>query len=98
MKFEVDTSSLGSTIRSMDAELNKIASISKRLYGALSALDGMWVGAAHDTFAAQYQADQQVLGNMSKTISGVIEGLENARKTYENCEQSVETEIRKIAI
>jgi len=98
MKFEVETSSLSYTVQKMEAELNKIKETAKKLYSALTTLDGMWDGAAHDTFAAQYQSDQKLLENMSRTISGVIEGMDEARKTYEQCEQSVETEIRKIAI
>lgn len=98
MTFEVETSSLNSTVKSMETELNNITEISKRLYSALNALDGMWIGTAHDTFAAQYQADQQMLRNMSKTISSVIEGMDSARRTYEQCEQSVKSEIGKIAV
>lgn len=98
MRFEVETSSLESTIDSMDAELDKIGQISKRLYTALEVLDSMWVGAAHDVFAVQYQSDQQKLSQMCKTISGVLEGLDEARRTYEQCEQSVETEIKKIRV
>lgn len=97
-RFEVETSSLSSTVKSMESELDNIHNIIERLYSALSALDGMWIGSAHDMFAAQYQADQQMLKNMSKTIAGVIEGMSSARKTYEQCEQSVKTEIQKISI
>ncbi len=96
--FEVETSSLNSTVKNMESELSRITEISKRLYAALSALDGMWIGAAHDAFAAQYQADQEMLNKMSQTIDAVIEGMDSARKTYEQCEQSVKSEIQKVAI
>ena len=98
MTFEVETQSLNATIRNMQTELSNIAKITTKLYAALDTLDAMWEGAAHDTFAAQYLSDQEMLGNMSKTISAVIQGLENARKKYDQCEQSVGTEIKKIAI
>ena len=98
MKFEVETASLNTTVGKMDEELNKIIENSNRLYEALEALDGMWKGTAHDTFAAQYISDQNVLNQMCKTISEVIQGMGEARKTYEESEQSVKNEIRKIAI
>ena len=98
MTFEVETASLNSTVRNMENELNNLSQVATRLYAALEALDGMWEGAAHDTFAAQYLADQQMLGEMYKTVGRVIEGMDSARKTYEQCEQSVSTEIKKIAI
>lgn len=98
MTFEVETSSLNSTVKSMETELQKISEVSKRLYQALEALDAMWVGAAHDTFSLQYESDQATLRSMIKTISAVIEGLDKARRTYEDCEHSVKTEIKKIVI
>ena len=98
MTFEVETASLNATIRNMQAEADRIANTSKNLYAALEALDGMWVGAAHDTFAAQYLADQEVLGKMQQTIMNVIKGLENARSEYDRCEENVSAEIKKIAI
>ena len=98
MTFEVETASLNSTVRSMEAELNKITTLASKLYTALEALDGMWVGAAHDSFAAQYAQDQQILDNMRKTIDGVIEGMDKARKKYDTCEQSVSNAIKKISI
>lgn len=98
MTFEVETASLASTIKQMDAELDNILTTRQKLYAALEALDGMWVGAAHDTFAQQYYQDQQVLKDMIKTIMSVIEGMDDARTEYEQCERSVETEIKKIAV
>lgn len=98
MRFEVDTSSLSYTIKSMEGELSEVDNLIKELYAALTAMDGMWEGAAHDTFAAQYLEDQKVLANMRVTIAEVISGLEGARKNYEQCENSVETEIKKIAV
>lgn len=98
MTFEVETASLDSTVRSMESELSKIATLTTQLYAALEALDGMWVGAAHDTFAAQYAGDQQILENMRRTIDGVIEGMDKARKQYDTCEQSVSNAIKKISI
>lgn len=98
MRFEVETPSLNSTVKSMQEELNQITELSKQLYSALTVLDGMWVGAAHDTFAQQYQADQTVLDKMRGTIQAVISGMDSARKTYDQCEASVKTAIQKIAI
>ena len=98
MKFEVDTSSLDYTVKSMETELSAVANLTKELYAALTAMDGMWVGAAHDTFAVQYETDQAVLANMRKTIDAVIKGMEAARKNYEQCESSVKTEIKKISV
>lgn len=98
MKFEVETASLNATVKNINSELSEIIDKSNRLYEALEELDSMWVGTAHDTFSAQYKADQQILGETCKKISAVSEGLDAARKTYEQCEQSVEAEIRKIVI
>lgn len=98
MNFEVETASLASTIRRMEAELENIDAISQKLYAALEALDSMWMGAAHDTFADQYRMDQEYLTEMKMLIMSLIEGLDDARMEYEQCEQSVETEIRKIAV
>lgn len=98
MTFEVETSSLDHTIDAMTSELESISQISKRLYASLTALDGMWEGVAHSTFANQYLTDQEKLGEMATTISKVIEGLESARKTYEEYEQRIRNKVNKIRI
>ncbi|MBQ2245238.1 MAG: WXG100 family type VII secretion target [Oscillospiraceae bacterium] len=98
MRFEVETASLAHTISSMDTELDKIAKVTKKLYSALLTLDGMWDGPSHDTFQMQYAQDQQVLGQLGTRITQVVQGLEDARKDYEQCEQSVKTEVSKIRI
>lgn len=98
MRFEVETSSLNTTVQNMESELVNIMKIRGKLYAALEALDGMWVGAAHDTFAAQYLADQKMLNDMGNAISQVIDGMDNARRTYDQCEATVSAEIRKISV
>lgn len=98
MTFEVDTSSLESTIRNMETELENIQQIRTRLYTALEELDGMWEGQAHDVFAIQYTTDQSTLQKMCQTISDAIEGLDAARKEYNSCEQSVKNKISRITI
>lgn len=98
MTFEVETSTLESTIRSMETELADIVEISNRLYAALEALDGMWEGKAHDTFALQYRSDQNRLKNICKKLDNAIVDLSKARQKYDSCEQSVKNKISGITI
>lgn len=98
MTFEVETSSLQSTINSMETELENIVNITNRLYASLSELNKTWRGEAHTTFVLQCNKDQQAMSQVISSINDAIEDLEKAKKEYDSCEQSVKNRISRISI
>lgn len=98
MVFEVDTGRVAEAVTSLQSELDAIKKEKTAMYTALEALDGMWEGAAHDDFAAQYAADNEKLTALCTTVQSIIENISAARSAYDTCEQSVKGEISKVQV
>ena len=88
MRFEVDTGRVGSTARSAKDLLTEISNERKNMFGAVEALNGMWVGEAHDTFTAQCAADNREMQTLVTELLEIAEKYSSAGKAYENCESS----------
>lgn len=89
MKFEVETTQVASTVKKMQNTLNQIEKQRKSMYRAINEMEGMWVGEAHTEFAKSFQSDDMMMQNLIREIQSFIDGVSEARKGYEQCEQDV---------
>lgn len=98
MKFEVDTNQLAAAVGSLQETLNEISDNQAKMYSVIESLEGMWKGEAHDTFAAQYENDNEMMAALIQDIDIVIENFGTARESYDTCEESAKDIARQIQI
>lgn len=98
MKFEVDTIQLASDTESLRESLRKISDCRMKMYDAIRALDRMWKGAAHDTYVAQCEKDEEQMKALIQEITAVINNIGTARENYDKCEESVKEIAGQIRI
>ncbi|MCR5526156.1 MAG: WXG100 family type VII secretion target [Lachnospiraceae bacterium] len=68
------------------------------VFSDINSLNSMWTGNAHDTFMNQFNADSDTMKEMLKLLKQFGTDLENAKKEYTQCEQSVEEIISAIKV
>ncbi|MCQ2509345.1 MAG: WXG100 family type VII secretion target [Lachnospiraceae bacterium] len=98
MKFEVYTDQVARLASSMESELAQVDELRQNMFRSMEDLDAMWEGSSHDAFAAQYFKDEQTVQELCNTITKLIEHIKEARKQYEQCEQSVKDMVNSIQI
>ncbi|MCD7887506.1 MAG: WXG100 family type VII secretion target [Clostridiales bacterium] len=98
MTFEVDTSQVATAVKSMQSALDNVTTERKNLFGAIEALDGMWVGEAHDLFVSRCTTDNETMQALCNAIQPIIDDVESAKKSYDVCEESVGDSISSIQV
>ena len=61
MKFEVETGQVSATVSRLQSALDNVSSERERMFQAIEALNGMWVGQAHDAYEAQSNTDNMMV-------------------------------------
>lgn len=98
MKFEVDTNQLAAAVRSLQDDLNGISDQRAKMYSSIRALDGMWMGASHDAFLAQYESDNEMMVELIRDLSAVFGNFGTARDNYDTCEESAKDIAKQIRV
>lgn len=98
MKFEVYTDQVARLSSSMESELRQVEQLRQNMFRSMEDLDAMWDGSSHDAFVAQYFEDEQSVQELCNTITKLIEHMKEARRQYEQCEQSVKDMVNSIQI
>lgn len=98
MKFQVDTARLESEVDSMSQDVESLKNHAAAVQRALSELDGMWAGAAHDEFVVQRDNDYRVLTTFLDSLQKGISQMGKARQQYDTCEENVKARIRSIRV
>ena len=98
MKFEVETTTVRSTVTRMEETIQHIAENRAGMFAAMEALDGMWAGQAHDAFAAQYVSDNELVLAVITGVQDIIEKISVARQSYETCESEAVEMIAAVQI
>lgn len=96
--IEVNTSTLSGDINQMQNLLSQIVSAKEGVKNSIQTLDGMWKGVAHDTFMSAFAEDYELFNQLCETISKIIGCMENARSTYDSCEERVRAAVDAIRI
>ena len=91
-------SALGSDISSIQTQYTAVVKAKEVLMSSVNSLNGMWAGTAHDTFVSAFSGDYERMGELCNTINSIIQCLENAKKEYAKCEQTVRSYVDSIVI
>lgn len=89
---------LGSDIREIQQAYEVAVRSKERVRSSVLALNGMWKGAAHDTFTSAFDVDYETLSGLCDTINNIISCLNYAKTEYEKCEQQVRNAVSAIQI
>ena len=87
MKFEVETEQVSVTVTKLQQALDGVSRKRESMFQAIEALNGMWIGQAHDAYMTQCTLDNAELLSVVTEIQEVINAVSTARQSYDSCEQ-----------
>lgn len=87
MKFEVETEQVSVTVTKLQQALDSVSRKRESMFQAIEALNGMWIGQAHDAYMTQCTLDNAELLSVVTEIQEVINAVSTARQSYDSCEQ-----------
>jgi len=89
--LEQDTSDMEEKLESIKREMGS-------MFESIAELDTMWDGPASDEFKRQFSADSQAFEEICKAVDGMLDGIRNAIKSYNECETTIGDEINRINV
>lgn len=98
MKFEVETGQVSMTVTKLQQALDNVSRKREKMFQAIEALNGMWVGPAHDAYLARCTLDNAEVLSVVAEIQEVINAVSTARQSYDSCEQQAVDMIASIRI
>ncbi len=93
---EIDINVLSSQISQLEDTLSRTQAALDNLTDRVESLQSMWNGPGHDKFNEQYELDRQHMQNMCQIIRNIIDGMEQARLLYTQCESEVDNAVASI--
>ncbi|MBQ9867552.1 MAG: WXG100 family type VII secretion target [Lachnospiraceae bacterium] len=97
-EIEVDSEILQSQINQLTDTLERTRETLNQLTERVESLQAMWNGPAHDEFNRQYELDRERMENMCQIIANIIEGMQQARIAYDQCENEVGDIVASISV
>lgn len=97
-KIKVDLAAMSGDIADMNALEKDAVSCLKELTTAVEALHTTWEGAAHDTLAASFRADQERMNTVMESLQRYVESLNYAKDEYKKCEDMVRDRVGSIQV
>ncbi len=97
-EIEVDSEILQSQINQLSDTLERTRETLNQLTERVESLQAMWNGPAHDEFNRQYELDRERMENMCQIIANIIEGMQQARIAYDQCENEVGDIVASISV
>lgn len=97
-EIEVDSEILQSQINQLSDTLERTRETLNQLTERVESLQAMWNGPAHDEFNRQYELDRERMENMCQIIANIIEGMQQARIAYDQCENEVSDIVASISV
>lgn len=98
MRFEVETGQVSMTVTKLQQALDNVLRKREKMFQAIEALNGMWIGQAHDAYLAQCTLDNAEVLSVAAEIQKVINAVDTARQTYDSCEQQAVELITALTI
>ncbi|MCC8151645.1 MAG: WXG100 family type VII secretion target [Lachnospiraceae bacterium] len=96
--IEVDTAKLNSDISELKSNTAQAKSRLQALKAELDELNTMWKGTANAAFQQAANQDYNLMQTMLTTMEELAACMENAKKEYNSCEQSVGSMVNSIRI
>lgn len=84
--IKVSTASLENDISHMKALLEQVNNNVRDMYEEVTALNGMWTGAANQTFSQKVEKENTEIKSYIENVSKYIQSVENDKNTYNLCE------------
>lgn len=98
MKFEVETEQVSVTVTKLQQALDSVSRKRESMFQAIEALNGMWIGQAHDAYMTQCTLDNAELLSVVTEIQEVINAVSTARQSYDSCEQQAVELIAALSV
>ena len=95
-EIKQNTSLLQAEINKLDGYARQLETESNTLFQALTQLNGMWEGAAHDTFVNKFTSDRETWKSMLVDLQKMIEKMRTAKQEYDKCESRVINYVRQL--
>lgn len=96
--IEIDTAQLNADIGELKANISKAKGSLESMKSELDQLNVMWTGKANMAFRSQVTKDYNLMTSMLATMEKLAECMENAKREYTRCEQSVKNTVNSIQI
>lgn len=84
-----DLSRFEADFRNYEAVLADIRVVNRNMAEAVTSLNGMWAGKAHDALMAQFKADEADIESLILHLEKLMKKLYSAKKEYTACEKEV---------
>ena len=97
-EIEVDSEVLQTQINQLTDTLERTRVILTELTERVESLQAMWKRPAHDEFNRQYELDRERMENMCLIIQNILEGMQQARIAYDQCESEVGSVVASIRV
>lgn len=96
--IEIDTKQLNADISGLEVNISSGKKNLESMKSELDALNAMWTGRANLAFRSQVANDCNLMASMLSEMEKLSECMENAKKEYIRCEQSVKNAVNGIQI
>ena len=89
--LEQDTDTMLEALNGLKQKIQEIDDI-------VTSLNGVWESEAKRNFMLHYENDKQAFLTMFENVDEVLKSMQNAKKAYERCENTVYQKITAIKI
>lgn len=89
--LEQDTFTMLETLSDLNQKIQEID-------GIVTSLNGVWESEAKKSFMSHYENDKQTFLTILENIDEVLKSMQNAKKAYARCENTVKQNIAAIRI
>jgi len=96
--FSVNTNAVANTASDLEIRIHNVSNNLTKMYSSVQRLNTMWKGQSNQAFNAQFQADYNIMQEMLKGLRDYKNTVEEAKKKYVTCENSVQDLIRNIRV
>ncbi|MBQ4528378.1 MAG: WXG100 family type VII secretion target [Clostridia bacterium] len=98
MDIAIQTNPLRRDAESMAEEVARLRKNMSSMNDAITSMNSMWQGAAHNAFVTQYASDYQKMTEVCQALDNIIECLNYAAAKYDECDNNVKNIVNSIKI
>lgn len=96
--IEIDTAQLDRDIRELKAQISRTRKSLENMQAEIDELSTMWTGRANLAYRNQVAKDYRMMQSMLSVLEKLAVSMENAKKEYIRCENSVKSAVESIRI
>ena len=84
--------------RYLEHKISSLQELHRKVFEEINALTGMWEGAAHDIYLAQFLKDSENMKLVLENLLAYQNSLEEAYQKFQTCEQQVNDVVNRVQI